>query len=479
MHRSARALGLLLSTLLALSAAPVRACPSEDAAAESAARISAELDRAIRQTQMRIAIARAAQRGTEPGGVIVTPDGLLYLDGPEVRFDDIEWTESVDKRGKRRPTTTDTLLRVGPGMTLMLSSLSGDINVTAWDRNEVRVQAEHDRGDRLIAEVRDAKVRLGMSSPESPTAEVEWTLTVPAWLPLELSGVECEIMVSGMRSSVRAQNMRGDISVDACQGPLEANSVEGEVHVSNSRGTVTAGSINSIVRIVRATGPVDAQTINGDIQLVKVESANVDASTVNGRVYYASGYQPSGRYMFSSHNGKLFVPMPDDQHVKVSMSSFQGEVESSIPVPKPAPAPRARGRHFRFVMQDGVAWPDPATVPPTPTTPRAPRAPHPPRAPQAVSSAAAPEIELESFSGLIRLASQEEVAQVLAIQRKVLAARRAALDSARVYQLRGRGELDRARRLERQAKARDDERRKTTPSPSAPSPETPPPSMLD
>jgi len=153
------------------------------------------------------------------------------------------------------------------------------------------------------------------------------------------------------------------------------------------------------------------------------------------------------------------------------MSSFQGEVESSIPVPNPAPAPRARGRHFRFIMQDGRAWPDPATAPPTPSTPRAPRAPS---APQGVTAGVAPEIELESFNGLIRLASQEEVLQVLAIQRKVLATKRAALDSARVYQLRGRGEMDQARRLERRAQAREDERRRGAP-PRTPTPETPPP----
>lgn len=473
MHRSACALALLVSTLTA-APAPARACPSEDAAAASAARISAELDRAIRDTQLRIAVAREAQRGRESRGVIVTPDGLLFIDGPQVPFDDVDWTESVEKRGPRRPTTTDTLLRVGPGVTLALSNIAGDISVTAWDRNEIHVQAEHDRGDRLVADVRDATLRLGVSSRESAPSEVEWTLTVPAWLPLDLSGIESEITVSGMRSAVRAQSMRGDVSVDGCQGPLEANSVEGEVHVSDARGTVTAGSVNSVVRIVRATGPVEAQTINGDIQLVKVESPNVDASTVNGRVYYASGYQPRGRYLFSSHNGKLFVPMPDDQHVKVSMSSFQGEVESSIPVPKPAPAPRARGRHFRFVMQDGVAWPDPPAIPSTPGAPSAPSAPKAPRTPQAVTAAAAPEIELESFSGLIRLASQEEVARVLAAQREVLYVRRAGLDSARVHQLRGRGEMERARRLERQAKAREDERRRPAP-PSAPSPETPPP----
>jgi hypothetical protein len=359
-------------------------------------------------------------------------------------------------------------------MTLSLANLYGDIRVITWDRNEVRVKADHDKSDPLFAEVRDGTVRLGVGSKEASPAEVEWELTVPAWLPLELSGIESDIDVSGMRSSVRAQSMRGDVTVTACQGPLEANSLEGEVYVSDVRGNVTAGSVNSIVRIVRVTGPVEAQTINGDIQLVKVESPNVDASTVNGRVYFASGYQPRGRYMFSSHNGKLIVPVPEDQRVKFSMSSFQGKVESSVPIPAPATAPRShghRGQRFRFVMQDGVAVPEPAETPTAPKAPKSPPAPKPSR------SLVAPEIELESFGGLIRLASAEEVNQVLAEQRALLAARRAALDSARVYQMRARGELEKARRYERQARAREAQlRRGGAPTASAGTPDTPPPS---
>ncbi len=463
MPRAFTALALLLVAL----AAPARAGSAEDAALESAARISAQLDQAIRDAHLR----RAIQRAVEARGVRITEDGFVFIDGPEVPFDEIEWAEPVDRGGRsRRLAHTDTLLRVGPGMTLSLTNLAGDIRVIPWDRNEVRVQAEHDRGDQLVTEVRGQTVRLGVRSRHSSPPNVEWTLTVPAWLPLELSGIESEIMVSGMKSSVRAQSMRGDVTVNGCQGPLEANSVEGEVHITDVRGTVTAGSVNSIVRIVRVTGPVEAQTINGDIQLVKLDSPNVDASTVNGRVYYASSYQPRGRYLFSSHNGKIIVPMPGAQHVRVSMSSFQGQVESSIPMPTPPPAPRARGQHYRFVMRDGVAVADPPTAPSSPS----PRAARTPRAARAL---VAPEIELESFAGLIRLASEDEVNQVLAVQRELLSVRRAALDSARIHQLRNLGDMDRARRLERQAKGRETERRRTPPSAPAPaaSPETPPP----
>ena len=62
----------------------------------------------------------------------------------------------------------------------------------------------------------------------------------------------------------------------------------------------------------------------------------------------------------------------------------------------------------------------------------------------------------------------------LAAHRQYSAARRAARDSAKVHQLLGQGEVNAARRLERQAQSRENERRKATP-PSAPTPETPPP----
>jgi hypothetical protein len=232
------------------------------------------------------------------------------------------------------------------------------------------------------------------------------------------------------------------------------NSVEGEVHVSDVSGNVTAGSVNSIIRLVRVTGPVEAQTINGDIQLENLASASVDASTVNGRVFYASPFQSDGRYAFSSHNGKLYVGLPLDQLVNVKLSSFNGQVESSVPVPMPAPAAHRRlvrfngGRTFYFTSGK---LPDVPSPPTAPSTPRAPRAPRTPRAPQA------PELQLESFGGLIQLASQEEALHAIDLQR-------AAYDSLRSSIRRARRELARARRMGR------------LPDPdSAPDP-TPPPS---
>lgn len=411
------------------------------AAAASAARVEQGVDQAL--AAARRALLLAAER-SRPGAV-VTPRAIYYVDGPIVPVENLELAGLAGVRPVQRPTTTDTLLRVRPGVTLSLGNVGGDVRVQVWDRNEVRVVAEHDRADRVVAELTGPQLRLGLRSRQGVPMAVEWSLSVPTWLPLELSNVEGDIRVQGLQAALQAQTVRGDINVEGCRGPLQANSIEGEVHLSDVNGNVSAGSVNNVIRLFRVKGPVEAQTVNGDIQMESVQSPNVDASTVNGRVFYASPYQPRGRYAFTSHNGRIYITVPpDEQNVNVTVQSFNGEVEA--PEPLPAPRPSRRGRPVRFTWGEPLALPSPPTAPeaPAPPSPRAARgargvAPPPP----------APEIELESFGGQIRFVTETEMLRALDMQRM-------ALDSLRQQLARERGlerKLVKLGRLQRRAQA--------------------------
>jgi len=415
-----------------------RAQIQADEASERAAAEAERVARAAQRTAERAARRAAARAAYGSGGVVATDGGLLFVDGPEVPW---TWVESADDARSRRivrPTVTDTTLRVSPGMTLALANLSGDIVVRVWDRSEVRIHAEHDRSDRLVANLKDGMLRLGVSPLEAEPADVEWSLTVPTWLPLEISGTESAIAVTGVGAGVRAQSMRGDVRVNACQGPIELISVEGDVHVQDVSGNVTASSVNSDVRLVRVSGPVEAQSVNGDIQMEDVSSVNVSASTLNGQVYFSSQYQPHGRYAFSTHNGKLHVGVGNDEPVNFTLSSFNGQVQSTVPVP-PSPSPMPYRRALRFSI------PAEPSAPPQPPSPRAAPQARAPRAPRA------PEVELESFDGLIQLASREAVEQALELRRSLLDSLRAQRDDARSYRYRYTKALTKYR--EKQAKA--------------------------
>ena len=404
---------------------------ASEAAQLEAERVQMEAEKAAAKAQKNAErAARAAERAAERAamgapGVVVTDDAILYVDGPEVPRDEVQWADDARSRRMRQPTTTDTTLRVARGVTLSLTNLSGDIVVRVWDRDEVRVNIEHDQSDRLVTGIKDGTLKLGVRSLEGGPADVDWNLTVPAWMPLELSGIESEIAVTGMHASVRARSMRGDVHVTSCQGPMELNSTEGEVHAEDVNGDVTAGSINSVVSLVRVLGGIEAQSINGDIQMDDVSSANVNASTLNGRVYYASKFQPHGRYAFSSHNGKLYVGLDKTQPMNVTVSSFNGQLESSIPVP-PAPpeaptppAPRTMTwRSWNFSLPvEATSAPEAAPSTPPPSRTRSARTARATRVTYSSSdSPRAPELELESFGGIIQLASRAEIERAIQLR---------------------------------------------------------------
>jgi hypothetical protein len=401
---------------------------SEDAQRE-AERVQAIAEQAAGRAQRQAErAARAAERAAERAaigapGVVVTDDAVLFVDGPEVPRDDMMWADDVRSRRMRQPITTDTTLRVTPGITLSLTNISGDIVVQVWDRNEVRVNAEHDRRDRVTAAIKDGQLRLGVDSPEGGPADVEWNLTVPAYMPLEISGIESEIAVTGLRASVVAKSMRGDVHVNACQGPMELTSIEGDVHAEDVNGGVTASSINSIVRLVRVRGPIEAQSVNGDIQMDDVSSRKVNASTLNGKVYYGSKFQPHGRYELSSHNGTVYVGVDKTEPMNVTVSSFNGMFGSSIPLP-PSP-PEAPAPPTPPTPPTVKAWKTWKMVFPVEAAPasssassasRSPRMKFTPKAPAAPDPS---EVELESFGGLIQFSSRAEIERVLELQRAV------------------------------------------------------------
>jgi len=173
----------------------------------------------------------------------------------------------------------------------------------------------------------------------------------------------------------------------------------------------------------------------------------VSASTLNGRVYYASKFQPHGRYAFSSHNGKLYVGVPSDQQLDVKLSSFNGQVQSSVP----APDMSGHGMRFKHAHTFRFTTGEAPEAPGAPAAPDAPEAPDAPRAPLAPQT---PQLELESFAGYIQLLSQAEAL-------RVIDRRSAAFDSARVALRRARYELARLHRMGRPEPA---------PAPEAPSP---------
>jgi hypothetical protein len=405
-------------------------------------------------------VGRTVARWAANGPLIVATDPTEATPGPddEDSAELPQWIQLVWPAGEKHvfSARSETLIAVPRGVVLEISNLVGDINVDAWNRNAVRIVAEHDRRDRMQARVisvrdraealrarnealrdheermkdreemlrdraeemqrrrevrrraspaelrrlEEIDARLQQSTLEVETltrmgipAMVDYSITVPTWMALRLSGMETDISVDGVRGAIEAQSIRGDVRVRGGRGGLQLSSVEGEVTAEDCDGDLQLSSINNDVRLDRVSGALSVESINGDIRILKVQSPNVEASSVNGMVLYDGAFQAKGRYRFASHSGNLVVGVPVDAGVDVSVATFQGGFRSGFPVQV---GPWRMGKKFNFVLGSGgstlelesfqglieLLRPGDLPVPVTPRPPLPAKAPVAPKAPE-------------------------------------------------------------------------------------------------
>jgi len=274
---------------------------------------------------------------------------------------------------------TDTTITVRQGARLEVSNFAGAISVKTWAKNAIRIAADH--SSRVYVEIDDTPslVSVRGRSTRGVPSQVDYELTVPTWIGLDLSGVATDIDVDGVKGEIKAETVRGDINVKGGGNYVSLGSVEGEVAVSGARGRIELSSVNQGIQGLDLSGDVEAETVNGDIDLRSVISKNLRASTVNGAILYLGSLESEGVYEMSTHNGDIIVGVPDKANVAVSVATFGGEFGSTFPVT----ITKSRKKRFAFTLGTGSA-----------------------------------RLDLESFQGTIRLARPSEVLQQAASEKK-------------------------------------------------------------
>lgn len=242
----------------------------------------------------------------------------------------------------------DTSFTVQRGERLELSVQNGDITVRAWNRNTVEVETSSDDEPR----VRRRGGVISLSTDLRGGEDVDYTITVPAWMDLTLSGVNTGIKVTGSEGAISAETVEGDVEVEGGSGVINLQSVDGEVTLSRGRGKMTLGSVNSDVTVDAAVGQLAIEAVNGEVRLRNIDSDDADVNTVNGDITYEGPIRPRGRYHFVTHNGDLTVAAQGGVDAVVGVSTFQGDFSSDFSV---VLSPGSQHKHMSFTLGSGSA----------------------------------------------------------------------------------------------------------------------------
>jgi hypothetical protein len=288
-----------------------------------------------------------------PGFQIAVPSWEWYLEDLAFdRDDNYDWEYNWDDRDYGQDVELDTTFAVNPNAVLGVRNHAGEIIVRTWQRNEVHIQASYSSYDRVKIIQSETSVRVQSETRHGLPEEVDYELTVPRGMAVDLWGFEADVSVDGSQNGVRVETMEGDIEITDCAGDITIHSVEGDMRVTRSSGRLEANGTDGEVEVLDFEGDVYAESIDGDIRLEGIEGSSVEGKTVDGDVVFDGSIRDEGRYKLTTHDGDVTVSVPSGKNARIEVATFDGEFEADFPVQITG----AQGnRKFSFVLGNGGA----------------------------------------------------------------------------------------------------------------------------
>jgi hypothetical protein len=252
-------------------------------------------------------------------------------------------------------TDTDKTVDVARGARLTLDNQAGEVVVRTWDRDAVRVQARHSTREQVDVSVSEGQVRIrsGRNGRWGARGSIDYQITVPAWMPVRLSGTYLFATLEGLQGEVSAETVQGDVVVRGGGGQVTARSVEGRVTVSDAKGRIEARSVDGDVTITGCSGDIVADTTDGAIRITGSAAMSIDASTIDGDIVFDGTVNNEGQYRMVTHDGDVYMRVPENTSATVSIRTYEGRFTSSYPVE--LSGDYQRGRRVSFTLGGGAA----------------------------------------------------------------------------------------------------------------------------
>jgi DUF4097 and DUF4098 domain-containing protein YvlB len=252
-------------------------------------------------------------------------------------------------RNEDSRTRIDTSFAFDKRGTVSLSLYQGEIIVTAWTRDEVRVRARSERNE-IRMDASSSRLTLDLVRPR--TGDTRYEVTVPVGVKVVARTQQGDISVTGTRGGVELHTQNGDITVEDVTDLADITSLSGDITARGLVGRVDIRTTAGEVTLVDVKGDVEATSISGDLDLRNVVSRYVRAKSTSGDVTFDSGVDSTGRYELGSHSGSVILVLPGTVSAQFTVATYTGSIDSDFPITL-RPGEHAIGPSKRFTFEVG------------------------------------------------------------------------------------------------------------------------------
>ena len=187
----------------------------------------------------------------------------------------------------------DQVFDVSEGGMLTINSDSGPIEVSTWDRDEVRVRIRNaDDFDVSLEQVGNDVVVVAESERRGifgfVRSNIRFDVNVPNVFDLDLGTGGGAIEVGALTGDVRVDTSGGAITIGRVTGNVLADTSGGRIEIDDVEGDVTADTSGGRITIGNVTGDASADTSGGHIEIGDV-GGDMVANTSGGKFTVGQG----------------------------------------------------------------------------------------------------------------------------------------------------------------------------------------------
>jgi len=248
----------------------------------------------------------------------------------------------------------DTTIAFGRGGTVELQLTNGEIIVSGWSRDQVRVRATSERSE-LRMDASGGYLKLGLRSGTSRSGDTRFEVSVPVGTRVRATTTSGDIRITGSRGEVEARTQRGDIVVEEVASSADITAFSGDVDVSNVDGRLNVNVLSGDVQVRRVTGDIEVKTVSGEVEVREARSQAVRVNSTSGDIVFDGTIDGAGRYELETHSGDVDLTLPANVGATLIVSTYSGGIESDFPLTLQPGGVGTDGKRFTFTLGRGGA----------------------------------------------------------------------------------------------------------------------------
>ena len=190
-----------------------------------------------------------------------------------------------------------------------LENINGAVHISAWDLNQVKVDAVKWADDEQ--QLKDAEIRVD-AHPDSISISTHYRQQDEGWGRHNHNSATVEYTLMVPRNANLDE-------IKLINGPLDVNGVQGEVRASCINGKLVARGLANEAKLSTVNGPLEAnfdrlpsssielQSVNGPVQLMLPSDAkaSIEATTVHGHIGNEFGLHTNNHFVGHNMRGQL------------------------------------------------------------------------------------------------------------------------------------------------------------------------------